>query len=68
MKTLSPRAREDETPEILKGERFLFLQNGSLQITNAEKNDSGEYVCVASNSEGRSAVTAVLDVKGISLT
>ncbi|XP_053172851.1 neural cell adhesion molecule L1-like protein [Scomber japonicus] len=56
-------AREDETPETLKGERFLSLQNGTLQITSAEKNDSGKYVCVASNKEGLSAITAVLDVK-----
>uniref|UniRef100_A0A8C2Z3N4 Neural cell adhesion molecule L1-like protein n=1 Tax=Cyclopterus lumpus TaxID=8103 RepID=A0A8C2Z3N4_CYCLU len=44
------------------GERFFSL-NGSLQIISAEKNDSGKYVCVASNKEGKSAVTAVLDVK-----
>lgn len=56
-------AREDETPETLKGERFLSLQNGSLQISSAEKNDRGKYVCVASNKEGLSAITAVLDVK-----
>lgn len=67
MKTFSPRAK-DEAPETIEGERFFTLQNGSLQITSAEKNDSGKYVCVAFNSVGESAVTAVLDVKGISAT
>ncbi|XP_044067324.1 cell adhesion molecule L1-like a isoform X16 [Siniperca chuatsi] len=56
------RAKE-ETAETIEGKRFFFLQNGSLQIISAEKNDSGKYVCVAFNTEGQSAVTAVLDVK-----
>lgn len=59
-----PRAKI-ETPESIKGERFFSLQNGSLQISGAEKDDSGKYVCLASNTEGKSAITAVLDVKGI---
>lgn len=50
--------------EAVEGQRFLTLQNGSLQIIGAEKEDSGKYVCVALNTEGKSAVTAVLDVKG----
>ncbi|XP_067448015.1 neural cell adhesion molecule L1-like protein isoform X2 [Thunnus thynnus] len=53
----------DETPETITGERFFTLQSGSLQITSAEKNDSGKYVCDAINKEGESAITAVLDVK-----
>ncbi|KAM9351194.1 cell adhesion molecule L1-like a isoform 2-T3 [Symphorus nematophorus] len=52
-----------ETPEIIEGERFVALENGSLQIISAEKNDRGNYVCIAFNMEGKSAVTAVLDVK-----
>ncbi|XP_028438139.1 cell adhesion molecule L1-like a isoform X7 [Perca flavescens] len=48
--------------KAIEGERFLAL-SGSLQIIGAEKNDSGKYVCVASNTEGKSAVTAYLDVK-----
>uniref|UniRef100_A0A8C9YXQ6 Neural cell adhesion molecule L1-like protein n=1 Tax=Sander lucioperca TaxID=283035 RepID=A0A8C9YXQ6_SANLU len=48
--------------KAIEGERFLAL-SGYLQIIGAEKNDSGEYVCVASNTEGKSAVTAYLDVK-----
>ncbi|XP_053281048.1 neural cell adhesion molecule L1-like protein isoform X5 [Pleuronectes platessa] len=54
---------KDYDPEAIKGERFLSLQNGALQIIRAEKDDSGEYVCAASNTEGESAVTALLDVK-----
>ncbi|KAF7659163.1 hypothetical protein LDENG_00002490 [Lucifuga dentata] len=53
----------DENPETIEGERFFVLPNGSLQIISAEKEDSGEYVCRAVNTEGKSAVTAVLDVK-----
>ncbi|XP_078110865.1 cell adhesion molecule L1-like a isoform X2 [Sander vitreus] len=48
--------------KAIEGEQFLAL-SGYLQIIGAEKNDSGEYVCVASNTEGKSAVTAYLDVK-----
>ncbi|XP_057675936.1 neural cell adhesion molecule L1-like protein isoform X12 [Corythoichthys intestinalis] len=54
---------KDETPETIEGERFVALQNGSLQISSVEKKDSGEYVCVADNSEGKSSITAVLAVK-----
>uniref|UniRef100_A0A3Q1K0T7 Cell adhesion molecule L1-like b n=1 Tax=Anabas testudineus TaxID=64144 RepID=A0A3Q1K0T7_ANATE len=53
-----------ETAETVTGERFFPLQNGSLKINSAEKNDIGKYVCVAFNTEGNSTVTAVLDVKG----
>ncbi|KAM6982682.1 cell adhesion molecule L1-like a isoform 3-T3 [Tautogolabrus adspersus] len=53
----------DGTQETLVGGRFSELQNGSLQITNAEKEDGGNYVCVAVNTEGKSAVIAALDVK-----
>uniref|UniRef100_A0A8C4IP73 Neural cell adhesion molecule L1-like protein n=1 Tax=Dicentrarchus labrax TaxID=13489 RepID=A0A8C4IP73_DICLA len=62
VKTFSPRAK-DETPVTTEGGRFAILQDRSFQIIRAEKNDSGNYVCVASNTEGKSAVTAVLDVK-----
>ncbi|XP_019205590.1 cell adhesion molecule L1-like a isoform X6 [Oreochromis niloticus] len=48
----------------IEGERFLAFESGqSLRIINAEKGDSGKYTCVASNMEGSSTVTAVLDVK-----
>ncbi|XP_013871242.1 neural cell adhesion molecule L1-like protein isoform X3 [Austrofundulus limnaeus] len=48
----------------IKGERFHIFENGqALKITGTEKSDSGIYVCVASNAEGMSFLTAVLDVK-----
>ncbi|TNN87711.1 Neural cell adhesion molecule L1-like protein [Liparis tanakae] len=53
---------KNETLEPIEGEQFLS-PTGSLKITRAEKNDSGNYVCVASNREGKSSVIAVLDVK-----
>lgn len=53
----------NETLAAIEGERFVVLPNKSLQILSAEKDDSGEYVCVAFNSEGKSVITALLDVK-----
>lgn len=57
----------DATPEPGNGERLFVLQNRSLQIIGARKEDSGKYVCVALSAEGRSTVTALLDVKGTSI-
>lgn len=54
---------KDGFPDTVEGERAFALQNGSLQISNAEKNDSGKYSCIAYNTEGLSAVSAVLHVK-----
>ncbi|XP_070765761.1 cell adhesion molecule L1-like a isoform X1 [Enoplosus armatus] len=54
---------KDKTSETIKGKRFVALENGSLPVIGAKKNNSGIYVCAASNAEGWSAVTAVLDVK-----
>uniref|UniRef100_A0A4W5KK34 Cell adhesion molecule L1-like b n=1 Tax=Hucho hucho TaxID=62062 RepID=A0A4W5KK34_9TELE len=65
LKCLSSR-NKDVTTESVEGERFSVFKNGSLQINQAGKEDSGEYVCFATNSEGKSAITALLDVKGIS--
>lgn len=65
VKTFSPRAKND-TLKPIEGDRFFPFHNGSLQIISAKKDDSGNYMCAASNMEGKSTVTAVLDVKGIS--
>ncbi|XP_041655398.1 neural cell adhesion molecule L1-like protein isoform X2 [Cheilinus undulatus] len=54
---------KDGTHETLLGQRFSELDDGSLRIINAEEDDSGNYVCVAVNTEGKSAVIAALDVK-----
>ncbi|XP_056896786.1 neural cell adhesion molecule L1-like protein isoform X6 [Takifugu flavidus] len=51
------------TQETIEGGRFNALQNGSLQIIGVEKEDGGKYVCVALNAEGKSAVSAMLEVK-----
>ncbi|XP_026188046.1 cell adhesion molecule L1-like a isoform X4 [Mastacembelus armatus] len=52
-----------KSSKAIDEERFFALQNGSLQIISAEKNDSGKYVCIAFNSLGKTEVTALLDVK-----
>ncbi|XP_062316237.1 cell adhesion molecule L1-like a isoform X12 [Osmerus eperlanus] len=44
-------------------ERFSISQNGSLTINRAKKDDIGEYVCLATNTEGTSAITASVEVK-----
>uniref|UniRef100_A0A4W6CAC7 Neural cell adhesion molecule L1 n=1 Tax=Lates calcarifer TaxID=8187 RepID=A0A4W6CAC7_LATCA len=62
VKTFSPRAKND-TLKPIEGDRFFPFHNGSLQIISAKKDDSGNYMCAASNMEGKSTVTAVLDVK-----
>uniref|UniRef100_A0A8C7QNH2 Neural cell adhesion molecule L1-like protein n=1 Tax=Oncorhynchus mykiss TaxID=8022 RepID=A0A8C7QNH2_ONCMY len=64
LKCLSSR-NKDDTTESVEGERFSVFKNGSLQINQAGKEDSGEYVCFATNSEGKSAITALLDVKDV---
>ncbi|XP_047434773.1 protein sidekick-1-like isoform X2 [Mugil cephalus] len=42
--------------------RFTLLQSGGLQIQPVSFQDSGEYTCIASNSEGTINVTAALTV------
>ncbi|XP_021177680.2 cell adhesion molecule L1-like a isoform X2 [Fundulus heteroclitus] len=49
---------------VIEGERFHVLENGQfLKIIGTEKGDSGKYGCTASNTEGMSSLTALLDVK-----
>lgn len=50
---------------IEEGERFSRLEDGSLLIKSVEREDSGQYSCRASNSEGETAITAKLEIKGI---
>ena len=51
----------------MEGPRFTVHENGSLEIYNVEKEDQGQYTCYTKNTEGSSAIDAVLDVKGILL-
>uniref|UniRef100_A0A6Q2WQ88 Neural cell adhesion molecule L1-like protein n=1 Tax=Esox lucius TaxID=8010 RepID=A0A6Q2WQ88_ESOLU len=50
-------------PGSVEGPRFTVHENGSLEIHNAEKEDVGQYTCDTENTEGKSAITAVLEVK-----
>ncbi|XP_068451366.1 neural cell adhesion molecule L1-like protein isoform X2 [Clinocottus analis] len=54
---------KDDSPESVEGPRFAVHDNGSLEIYSAEKDDAGQYTCLAKNTEGSSAVDAVLYVK-----
>ncbi|XP_037346451.2 neural cell adhesion molecule L1-like protein isoform X2 [Pungitius pungitius] len=54
---------KDDSPESVEGPRFAVHDNGSLEIYGAEKEDAGQYTCLAKNTEGSSAVNAGLDVK-----
>lgn len=42
--------------------RFMLLQSGSLQIQPVSIQDSGEFTCIVSNSEGTINTTAALTV------
>ncbi|KAM8916743.1 neural cell adhesion molecule L1-like protein isoform 3-T5 [Spinachia spinachia] len=54
---------KDDSPESVEGPRFAVHDNGSLEIYSAEKDDAGQYTCLAKNTEGSSAVNAALYVK-----
>uniref|UniRef100_A0A6Q2ZFM6 Neural cell adhesion molecule L1-like protein n=1 Tax=Esox lucius TaxID=8010 RepID=A0A6Q2ZFM6_ESOLU len=49
-------------PGSVEGPRFTVHENGSLEIHNAEKEDVGQYTCDTENTEGKSAITAVLEI------
>lgn len=55
---------KDDSANAVEGERFFLHANGSLEIHNVKREDDGEYTCVTENSEGKLAITAVLEVKG----
>ncbi|XP_017161472.1 neural cell adhesion molecule L1-like protein isoform X2 [Poecilia reticulata] len=62
----SPQSNISWTKEgtAVEGERFHVLENGQfLEIIRAEKGDTGKYACMASNREGMSNLTALLEVK-----
>lgn len=55
---------KDDTSDSVEGPRFSVHDNGTLEIYSAEKEDSGPYTCFATNTEGSSAINAMLSVKG----
>lgn len=42
----------------------MFHKNGTLEIPVAQTLNNGKYICVASNSQGRSENHVYLEVKG----
>ncbi|KAK1902349.1 Neural cell adhesion molecule L1-like protein [Dissostichus eleginoides] len=53
----------DDSPESVQGQRFSVHDNGSLEIYGTEKDDMGQYQCFAKNTEGSSALNAMLYVR-----
>uniref|UniRef100_A0A1A7WPT0 Neural cell adhesion molecule L1-like protein n=1 Tax=Iconisemion striatum TaxID=60296 RepID=A0A1A7WPT0_9TELE len=54
---------KDDSSESVEGSRFKVHDDGSLEISRAEKSDAGQYTCLAKNTEGSSAIDAMLYVK-----
>uniref|UniRef100_A0A669BFP0 Neural cell adhesion molecule L1 n=1 Tax=Oreochromis niloticus TaxID=8128 RepID=A0A669BFP0_ORENI len=50
---------KDDSPESVHGPRFTVHENGSLKIYNVERGDTGQYTCLAKNTEGSSAINAI---------
>ncbi|KAF7208775.1 transcript variant X4 [Nothobranchius furzeri] len=54
---------KDDSSESVEGSRFKIHDDGSLEISRAEKSDAGQYTCLAKNTEGSSNIDAMLYVK-----
>ncbi|XP_069499630.1 neural cell adhesion molecule L1-like protein isoform X2 [Ambystoma mexicanum] len=54
----------EESATPLHGHRFLTHDNGTLEIINTRKEDSGVYTCWVTNALGKSAITAILEIRG----
>ncbi|XP_035244740.1 neural cell adhesion molecule L1-like protein isoform X4 [Anguilla anguilla] len=54
---------KDDTTSSVEEPGFSVHENGSLEIHIAEKGDMGQYTCFATNTEGKSAITASLEIK-----
>uniref|UniRef100_A0A1A8NYH0 Neural cell adhesion molecule L1-like protein n=1 Tax=Nothobranchius rachovii TaxID=451742 RepID=A0A1A8NYH0_9TELE len=54
---------KEDSSETVEGSRFKIHDNGSLEISRAEKSDAGQYTCLAKNTEGSSNIDAMLYVK-----
>lgn len=55
---------KDDLSESVDGPRFTVHNNGSLEINSVEESDAGQYTCLAKNTEGSSAIDAMLYIKG----
>lgn len=49
---------------ILRGNEYVFHDNGTLEIPVAQKDNSGTYTCVARNELGKIQNEVQLEVKG----
>ncbi|KAK1161456.1 hypothetical protein AOXY_G18997 [Acipenser oxyrinchus oxyrinchus] len=54
--------REDSASPV-QGPKYSIYENGSLKIKNTVKEDSGLYTCLTGNTEGKAAITAILDIR-----
>ncbi|XP_039653962.1 neural cell adhesion molecule L1-like protein isoform X13 [Perca fluviatilis] len=54
---------KDDSSDSVEGPRLTIHENGSLEIYSVEKGDTGQYTCLAKNTEGSSAIDAMLYVK-----
>ncbi|XP_030139159.4 neural cell adhesion molecule L1-like protein isoform X3 [Taeniopygia guttata] len=57
------RWTKDDSIEPLSTFHYELNKNGTLEIRDAKKEDSGSYACWASNSVGKRAITANLDIR-----
>lgn len=49
---------------ILRGNEYVFHDNGTLEIPVAQKNNAGTYTCVARNELGKIQNEVQLEIKG----
>ncbi|XP_067907098.1 neuronal cell adhesion molecule a isoform X2 [Heterodontus francisci] len=54
---------KDDQGSVLHGDSYVFHDNGTLEIAFSQKNDSGTYTCIATNSIGVIQNQAFLQVK-----
>ncbi|XP_010188780.1 PREDICTED: neural cell adhesion molecule L1-like protein, partial [Mesitornis unicolor] len=57
------RWTKDDSIEPLSTLRYELNKNGTLEIKDTKKEDSGSYACWAANSVGKRAITANLDIR-----
>ncbi|KFO79789.1 Neural cell adhesion molecule L1-like, partial [Cuculus canorus] len=57
------RWTKDDSVEPLSTLRYELNKNGTLEIKETKKEDAGSYACWASNSVGKRAITANLDIR-----